>query len=47
MNLTSGLVDKVPKGKPLKHIILDMDSSIGPTYGNQEATAYNGFFVRT
>ena len=47
MNLTSGWVDKVHKGKPLKQIILDTDSSISPTYGNQEATAYNGYFVCT
>ena len=27
--------------------ILDMDSSVGETYGHQEATAYNGYFACT
>ena len=25
-------------------IVLDMDSSVSPTYGDQEGTAYNGHF---
>ena len=29
---------------PPKMIILDMDSSVSPTYGEQEGTAYNGHF---
>ena len=28
-------------------IILDMDSSVSPTQGNQEGSAYNGHFGRT
>jgi hypothetical protein len=43
-NLSGQWVDKVRQQKPLKQIILDMDSSVSPTYGNQEGTAYNGYF---
>jgi len=31
----------------LDQIILDMDSSVSPTYGNQEDSAYNGCFECT
>ncbi|MHC4331176.1 MAG: transposase, partial [Planctomycetota bacterium] len=44
MNLVSEWVDRVHQRKSLKQIILDMDSSVSPTYGNQEGTAYNGYF---
>jgi hypothetical protein len=44
MNLPGIWVDTVHKGRPPKQIILDMDSSVSPTYGNQEGTAYNGYF---
>ena len=44
MNLPGKWVDRVHQRKLLKHIILDMDSSVSPTYGNQEGTAYNGYF---
>ena len=37
-------VDRVHQQKPFKQIILDMDSSVSPTYGNQEGSAYNGYF---
>ena len=47
MNLPGLLVDKVHKGRPPKQIILDMDSSVSPTYGNQEGSAYNGYFECT
>jgi hypothetical protein len=40
-------VDTVHRGKPPKQIILDMDSSVSPTYGNQEGSAYNGYFECT
>jgi hypothetical protein len=46
-NLSGQWVDKVRQRKPLKQIILDMDSSVSPTYGNQEGTAYNGYFQCT
>jgi hypothetical protein len=44
MNLVGEWVNRVHQLKSLKHVILDMDSSVSPTYGNQEGSAYNGFF---
>jgi hypothetical protein len=44
MNLPGLWVDKAHRGRSPKQIILDMDSSVSPTYGNQEGTAYNGYF---
>ena len=44
MNLAGEWIDRVRQRKSLKQIILDMDSSVSPTYGNQEGTAYNGYF---
>ena len=32
------------QAKPVREIILDMDSSVSETYGQQEGTAYNGHF---
>jgi len=41
----SGLwIDRVHGRKPPKLVILDMDSSVSPTHGDQEGTAYNGHF---
>jgi len=41
----SGLwIDRVHRRKPPKLVILDMDSSVNPTHGDQEGTAYNGHF---
>ena len=41
----SGLwIDRVHDRRPPVKIILDMDSSVSPTYGDQEDTAYNGHF---
>ena len=37
-------IDKVHKRRPPKCIVLDMDSSESPTYGEQEGSAYNGHF---
>ena len=37
-------IDRVHQRKPLKKLILDMDSSVSETYGQQEGTAYNGHF---
>ena len=44
MNLPGVWVDNVHQRKQIKKIILDMDSSVSPTYGNQEGSAYNGYF---
>ena len=40
-------VDEVHQRKPVKDIILDMDSSDSPTFGKQEGSAYNGHFGYT
>ncbi len=37
-------IDRVPARRPLKGIVLDMDSSVSPTHGEQDGTAYNGHF---
>ena len=37
-------IDRVHDRRPPKIIILDMDSSVSPTHGEQEGTAYNGHF---
>jgi len=40
-------VDRVRRKKPYKRLILDMDSSVSPTHGDQEGSAYNGHFECT
>ena len=47
MNLSSQWIDKVHRRQPLKELILDMDSSVSETYGEQEGSAYNGHFSCT
>ena len=37
-------VDGVRLAKPIKKLILDLDSSVSETYGRQEGSAYNGYF---
>src|SRR5215813_9899434 len=37
-------IDQVHERRPPKMIVLDMDSSESPTYGEQEESAYNGHF---
>ena len=37
-------ISKVHQRRPPKTIVLDMDSSESPTYGEQEGSAYNGHF---
>ena len=40
-------IDKVHERRMPKKIVLDMDSSESPTYGEQEGSAYNGHFACT
>ncbi|HEX9073384.1 MAG TPA: IS1380 family transposase [Pseudolabrys sp.] len=40
-------IDKVQQRRAPKMIVLDMDSSESPTYGEQEGSAYNGHFACT
>jgi hypothetical protein len=44
MDLSGHWIDKVHKRRPLKQLILDLDSSVSETFGKQEGTAYNGYF---
>ena len=43
-DLSGQWLDKVQQRRPPKLIVLDMDSSESPTYGEQEGSAYNGHF---
>jgi hypothetical protein len=43
-DLSGQWIDRVHERHPQKMIILDMDSSVSPTHGDQEGTAYNGHF---
>jgi len=43
-NLSGRWIDRVRRSKRMKEITLDMDSSVSPTHGQQEGTAYNGHF---
>jgi hypothetical protein len=43
-DLSGHWIDSVHDRRPPKMIILDMDSSVSPTHGDQEGTAYNGHF---
>jgi hypothetical protein len=47
MSLPGQWADQVHLRRPLTKLILDMDSSDSPTYGNQEGSAYNGYFGYT
>jgi hypothetical protein len=47
LDLPGRWVDRVRRRKPIKEIILDLDSSVSPTFGQQEGTAYNGHFECT
>jgi hypothetical protein len=44
MDLSGRWIDRVHARRPVKIIVLDMDSSVSPTYGEQEGAAYNGHF---
>ena len=46
-NLCGQWVDQVDDRIPMKQLILDMDSSVSPTHGQQEGSSYNGHFGRT
>src|ERR687886_1732395 len=43
-DLSGRWIDRVHARRPVKMIVLDMDSSVSPTYGEQEGSAYNGHF---
>jgi hypothetical protein len=43
-DLSGRWIDTVEARRPGNVLVLDMDSSVSPTYGEQEGTAYNGHF---
>jgi hypothetical protein len=43
-DLSGQWIDAVRMRKPIREIILDLDSSVSETYGQQEGSAYNGHF---
>jgi hypothetical protein len=43
-DLAGRWIDKVHERRPPRIVVLDMDSSESPTYGEQEGSAYNGHF---
>ena len=45
--LSGRWIDEVRRKRPLDHVILDMDSSVSPTHGTQQGSAYNGYFECT
>jgi hypothetical protein len=40
-------IDRLWEHRAMRELILDMDSSVSETYGDQEGTAYNGHFACT
>jgi hypothetical protein len=47
VDLPGQWIDAVHQRRPPRTIVLDMDSSESPTYGEQEGSAYNGHFGST
>jgi len=45
--LSGQWIDRAHGRRSLRSIVLDMDSSVSPTHGEQEGTAYNGHFACT
>src|SRR5215204_334104 len=43
-DLSGCWIDRVHARRPVKGIVLDMDASVSPTFGEQEGSAYNGHF---
>jgi hypothetical protein len=46
-DLTGPWIDTVHRRRPPRIVVLDMDSSESPTYGEREGSAYNGHFSCT
>ena len=44
MTMPGQRVDRIRQCRPTDKPILDLDSPVSPTYGQQEGTAYNGHF---
>jgi hypothetical protein len=46
-NLSGKWIDRLRERRPMRELILDMDSSVSETHGQQEGSAYNGHFCCT
>nr|WP_255683019.1 transposase [Enterobacter cloacae complex sp. ECL68] len=46
-DLNGQWIDRFHDRNGLKYIVLDMDSSVSPTHGDQEGSAWNGHFDRS
>jgi hypothetical protein len=44
MDLSGTWIDSVHECAPLDKLILDLDSSVSETHGEQQGSAYNGYF---
>jgi len=44
MHISRLWIDRAHRVKPIREIILDLDSSVSETYGEQEGSAHNGHF---
>ena len=44
VSLSGRWIDRIAERRPMKAVMLDMASSVSPTFGDQENTAYNGHF---
>src|SRR5271155_1232377 len=42
--LSGKWIDRLRERQPMRELVLDMDSSVSETYGDQEGTAFNGHF---
>ena len=47
MELPGKWIDRVQQRRPTDRVILDLDSSVSETHGQQEGSAYNGYFECT
>jgi Transposase DDE domain group 1 len=45
--LSGHWIDQVAKRRPRGRVVLDMDSSVSPTHGDQEGSVWNGHFGST
>jgi DDE family transposase len=45
--LSGNWIDRLREHRVMRELVLDMDSSVSETYGEQEGTAYNGHFACT
>jgi hypothetical protein len=47
LRLSGIWIEQLRERQPMRELILDLDSSVSETYGEQEGTAYNGHFECT